>query len=87
MGFRQNARCRVWEVQPVKDTLTKINISISRKDKRTDEYVKDFSGWVACIGTAAATKAMSLSEGDTIVLGDIDVSNSYNKEKKVVYTD
>lgn len=87
MGFRTGSYARTWEVQPVKDTLTKINISISKKDKGTGEYVKDFSGWVACIGTAAATKAMSLSEGDTIILGDIDVSNTYNKEKKVVYTD
>ena len=87
MGFRTGAWCKIWEVQPVSNTLTKLRISISRKKRGTDEYAQDFGGYVACMGTAAADKASRLSVGDTIKLGDIDVSNTYNKEKKVTYTD
>ena len=90
MGFRKGAYGKIWEIQPVKDNMTKLKISISKKDKSSGQYVRDFSGWVACIGTAAATKAMSLSageNGDTIILGDVDVSNSYDAVKKVLYTD
>lgn len=87
MGFRTGAWCKIWEVQPVSNTLTKLRISISRKKRGTDEYVQDFGGYVAYMGTAAADKASRLSVGDTIKLGDVDVSNTYNKEKKATYTD
>ena len=39
MGFRKGSYARVWEVQPVSDTNTKIRITISRKDKLTGEYI------------------------------------------------
>lgn len=87
IGFRSNAYAKIWEIQPISNTLTKLRISISRKKRGTDEYEQDFGGYVACIGTAAADKASRLSVGDTIKLGDVDVSNTYNKEKKVTYTD
>ena len=35
---------------------------------------------------AAAKKAACLKEGDTIKLGDVDVTTKYDKEKKVTYT-
>ena len=43
---------------------------------------------VSClaIGTAAASKAARLKEGDRIKLGDVDVSTKYDKDKKVTYT-
>lgn len=86
MGFRSGVYATVWEVSPVKDTVTRGRISISRKDKRTDEYVTDFSGYVAFAGTVAASKALSLHERDRIKLGDVDVTNKYDKDKKVTYT-
>jgi len=87
MGFRTGAYCKIWEIKPISNSMTKIRISISRKKRGEDEYVQDFSGYVACIGTAAADKASRLSVGDTIKLGDVDVSTTYDKEKKVTYTD
>ncbi len=45
MGFRTGAYAKVWEVDPVRDTATKIRISTSRKDKQTGEYEQDFSGY------------------------------------------
>ena len=83
MGFRKDAFATVWEVSRISDTMTKGRISISRKDKNTGEYVQDFGGFVAFCGTACARKALNLKEKDRIKLGDVDVSNRYDKEKKV----
>lgn len=86
MGFRVNSYAKVWEVKPVTDNKTKIRISISRKDKQSGEYIQDFSGFVDCIGTNTAAKALRLKEGDRIKLGDVDVTTRYDKEKNVTYT-
>lgn len=85
MGFRTGAYCKVWAIEPKSDVCTKIRLSNSRKDKRTGEYEQDFSGFVNFIGTAAASKAAKLKEGDRIKLGDVDVSSKYDGEKKVTY--
>lgn len=86
MGFRKGAYAKVWEVDPVNDTSTKLRISVSRKNKQTGEYEQDFSGYVLCIGTVTAAKAAKLSAGDQIKIGDCDVSTWYNKETKKGYT-
>jgi hypothetical protein len=70
----------------VTDTRTKLRISTSRKNKQTGEYEQDFSGFVMCLGTAAAQKAAKLTEGSRIKIGDCDVTTKYDKEKKVTYT-
>ena len=86
MGFRKEAIATVWEVTPMSNTFTKGRISISRKDKSTGEYVQDFGGFVSFIGTACAQKALSLRAKDRIRLGDVDVSNRYDKERNTTYT-
>lgn len=86
MGFRTGAFAKVWTVESISETNTKLRISISRKNRRTQEYEQDFSGFVNCIGTAAASKACSLKEGSRIKLGDVDVTTNYNKEKGTSYT-
>lgn len=85
MGFRTGSFCTIWEVEPVSDVNTKARISISRKNKQTGEYETDFSGYVNFIGTAAAKKAACLKEKDRIKLGDVDLTNKYDAEKKVTY--
>ena len=87
MGFRTGTYATVWDVEPISDTITKCRVSISRKNKQTGEYEQDFGGYVKFMGTAAAKKAAQLKEKDRIRLGDVDVSNFYNKEKKTEYTD
>lgn len=85
MGFRSEAYCTIWSIEPISNTYTKGRISISRKDKQTGEYVEDFSGFVNFFGTAAASKATSLKERDRIKLGDVDVNSKYVKEKDMTY--
>lgn len=86
MGFRTGAFAKIWEVKPISDTNVRLRLSVSRKNKQTNEYEQDFSGYVNAIGTAAAKKAASLKEGDRIKLGDVDVTTKYDGEKKVTYT-
>ena len=87
MGFRKDTFATVWEVEPISDLVTKGRISISRKNKQTGVYEQDFGGYVKFIGSAAAKKAAQLKEKDRIKIGDVDVSNTYDREKKVTYTD
>lgn len=86
MGFRQGSYCTVWSTEVVSDTLVKGRISVSRKNKNTGEYETDFNGFVSFVGTTAAGKAAALKERDRIRLGDVDVTNKYDKEKNVTYT-
>ena len=47
MGFRNGAYAKVWdEPSVVSDSMTKLRVSISRKNKTTGEYETDFSGLV-----------------------------------------
>lgn len=83
MGFRNGAYAKVWdEPSIVSDSMTKLRVSISRKNKTTGEYETDFSGFIVCIGTACAKKAANLAAGCRIKLGDVDVSTRYDKEKQ-----
>lgn len=38
MGFRTGAFAKVWEVNPTSDTTTELKLSISRKNKQTNEF-------------------------------------------------
>lgn len=86
MGFRKEAFATIWSVESTSDTLTKARISISRKNKQTGEYDTDFSGFVSFVGTAAAKKAAGLKEKERIRLGDVDVTNKYDKERNTTFT-
>lgn len=86
MGFRSNTWCKIWSVKPISNTLTSARISISRKNRQTDQYEQDFGGYVSFVGTACAAKALRLREGDRVKLGDVDVTNRYDKEKNTTYT-
>lgn len=86
MGFRAGAYAKVWDVSPVSDTNTKVRLSVSRKNKQTDEYEQEFSGFVMFVGSACAAKALKLSRGARIKLGDVDVTTKYDSDKKITYT-
>lgn len=84
MGFRNGAYATVWETKPGSGNWTDVRISISRKN-RNGEYETDFSGFVRFIGDAH-TGAAYLVERSRIKIGECDVTNRYDKEKKVTYT-
>lgn len=83
MGFRDGAYCKLWKL----DTSGKYpqgQISISRKDKDTGEYVDDFSGFVSFIGEAATAVKKIPASGRFKIKG-CDVSRVWNKEKQREY--
>lgn len=84
MGFRNGAYATVWETKPGNGNWTDVRLSISRKN-RDGEYETDFSGFVRFIGDAH-TGAAHLGEKSRIKIGECDVTNRYDKEKKVTYT-
>jgi hypothetical protein len=80
MGFRDGAFCKLWKL----DTTGKYpqgQISISRKDKDSGEYVDDFSGYVSFIGDAATAIKKIPAQGRFKIKG-CDVSRVWNKEKQ-----
>ena len=86
MGFKTGAIVNVWETKYRSDSMTTARISVSKKDLQTGEYVQDFSGYAAFLGSAVAEKALKLKPKSRIVLGDIDVVTNYDAEHKKSYT-
>ncbi|MBR3741706.1 MAG: hypothetical protein IKN04_14840 [Clostridia bacterium] len=84
MGFRTGSYATCFSIEPGKGNFTKVRLSISKKNKETGQYEQDFSGYCTFIGNAHAL-ASRLKERDRIKLGDIDVSNTYDKEAKKEY--
>lgn len=85
MGFRNGAYATIWEVKDGKGNYADVRISISKKNKQTNEYETDFNGFVRFIGDAGK-KVKNYKEKDRVKLGDCDVTNHYDKEKRVTYT-
>lgn len=91
MGFREGAFATVWEIKATGDSFSKVRVSTSRKDKKTEEYVTDFNGFVSLIGEANKKLSLiedALEQGERcrIKLGACDVSNRYDKDAEREYT-
>ena len=87
MGFRKDGILKVWSAEPSKTgKTTKVKASSSRKNKMTGEYEQDFSAYCIFIGQAHQ-KAVDLKEGDLIRVGENEVCNHYDKEKKTTFVD
>lgn len=85
MGFRKGAYATVWEARQGNGNYTQARISTSRKDKEAEEYRTEFNGWVRLIGEAH-NAAYLLGERARIRIGDCDVTNKYDKERNITYT-
>lgn len=83
MGFGNGSWAKIWSVERG-DKSTKVRLSTSRKNKDTDEYEQDFSGFVTLAGTAHK-QAVNLKEGDRIQIGNCTVTSRYDKEKNKEY--
>ena len=85
MGFRTGSYATIWGVES-KGNYSVVEMSTSKKNKATNEYETDFSSkFVRFIGTAN-TKIAGSTKGTKIKIGDCEVTNSYDKEKKISYT-
>ena len=85
MGFRQGAYFTIWEVNEGKFANTaNVRMTSSRKNKN-GEYEQDFSSYVTFIGEAAK-QVMGLGERDRIKILSCDVTNQYDKAKRITYT-
>jgi hypothetical protein len=85
MGFRTGAYAKVWKTED-KGNYSVVELSTSKKNKQTGKYETDFNGkFVRFIGPAH-TDIKKYGDGIKIKLGDVEVTNSYNKETKIGYT-
>ena len=85
MGFRTGAYAKVWKTED-KGNYSVVELSTSKKNKQTGKYETDFNGkFVRFIGQAH-TDIKKYGDGIKIKLGDVEVTNSYNKETKISYT-
>ena len=86
MGLKTNCYATTWEKKPYPSgKATDVRISVSKKNKQTDQYETEFSGWCRFAGTANQ-KAASLVERSRIKITDFEVTNRYDKEKGTTYT-
>lgn len=84
MGLKVGCIATVWQVEP-KEKYTRIKLSTSKKNKDTNAYETDFSGFANFVGQAH-TEAAKLKERDRVKLEEFEVTNKYDKEKKTTYT-
>lgn len=83
MGIRNGAYATVWEAKPGKGNYMDVRLSTSRKNKQTDSYETDFSGWARFIGKA--NDLGQLSERTRVQLNEVEVTNHYDKEKNQTF--
>jgi len=81
MGFKVGAYAKVWEYEK-KGKYAEARISTSKK-MEDKTYEADFSSRVRLIGKALNCE---MKKGDTIKILGCEVTNSYDKEKKINYT-
>lgn len=86
--FANNSYAKVWKIFPKEkpeQKFTMIQLSTSKKNKQTNKYETDFSGYVRLIGKAEE-KAPELQAEDRIQLLNTGVTNKYDKETKKTTT-
>ena len=84
--FSAGSYATVWGTATDDNGRIKVDMSTSRKDKETGQYVTDFSSrYVNFIGDAKPL-AETLQRGDRIRIDECGVSNGYNKETQKGYT-
>ena len=88
MGFRQGAYAKIWRVED-KGNYSVAQVSISKKNKDTDQYETEFQhNFVRLVGTAhdLGKNIEEVQGGTSIKITSCDVTNRYDKEKKKEFT-
>ena len=82
--FANNAFCKVWEVKPSDGGKFKtVQLSTSKKKADGSGYETDFSGFARFVGKA---NELDFPSDAKLQLLSVGVTTSYDKEKKVTYT-
>ena len=88
MGFREGSYAKIWSSED-KGNYSVANVSISKKNKDTNEYSVEFQdGFVRLVGTAhELIKDMDIPKnGLSVKITSCDVTNNYDQSKKKLYT-
>ena len=83
--FSVGSYAKIWKIKEISDKYSDIRISTSKKDKATEQYEQDFGAFVRMVGQAHEQMSY-LSEGDKFKILRCGVTNKYDKEKNVTYT-
>lgn len=89
MGLKKDCTCKIWQVKR-NEKYTDVQISVDKKNKQTDAWETDFSGFVRFIGEAHK-KIADLPDGKQekpfkVKAGDFEVTQRYVKDKNTTYT-
>ena len=79
MGLRANCYAKIWKIEP-QEKYTKVQMSVSKKDKATGEWKTEWSGRANFVGQAH-TEIAKCKEKDRIKIEEFEVTNKYDKEK------
>ena len=81
--FSVNSYAKIKEIVETKDNFTVAKISISKKDKKTNEYETSFMGKVNFVGQAHLQRPL---KDQRIKITGCGVSNCYVKDDKLEFT-
>lgn len=85
--FANDSFAKVWKIIPKESEeqkYTQIQLSTSKKNKKTDRYETDFSDYARLVGDAEK-KAGNLEAEDKIKIVKCGVNNHYDKEKRKMF--
>ena len=85
MPLKPNGIVKVWKFED-KNTHGVAEISTSKKNKETGKYETDFNEKFVRIAGGAYTKLKELPQGCRVRVKEFAVSNKWDNEKKVKYT-
>lgn len=86
MGLRiSDTYAKIWNIDR-KEKYSVVELSVSKKNRTTDQYETDFSSkFVRFVGNAHQ-QLINMQGNERIKIKSGDVSNHYDKEKRVTYT-
>ena len=83
--FANGYYAKIWKIKEISGNYSDIRISTSVKNKDTGKYEQDFGAFVRMVGQAHQQMSY-LNEGDRFKIVRCGVTNKYDKEKDVTYT-
>lgn len=84
--FKQGAYFTFWGCSSNDDGIVNVEMSSSRKNKKTGEYETDFSSKFVRFYGDAGSKVQELERGDRIKIGECGVTTFWNKKTEKNYT-